>query len=336
MIVTCSSLGPIPAGLPRCLPFPELFALLDVESPGYARKHSRLAYAGCICPEHGEWILRQWVLEDKEEEAALLSRFLESLKPCQTLVHFGGTGFDLPLIRKRCAALGLHDPLSAKESVDVYQLLRPFQRLFGLARMDERSLEAYLGLVRGPLDNDLTMLARILPLLYYRDLTEGFFKALRGRPTGQEGGFQFEILLELVSPLPKAVSYLSSRAYLKAEGRRASLLVYGLQGTLKYFFADYKNYYYLPAEDQAVHRSVAAYVDKKSRVPAKAATCYLKKTGLFLPYVSQGQAFAREYKDHLLWMLYTEDWAREPENLRSYAASLLLDPGFFRDRRSGS
>ena len=37
---------------------------------------------------------------------------------------------------------------------------------------------------------------------------------------------------------------------------------------VKCYFTDYKNYYYLPAEDQAVHKSVATYVDKNCREKA--------------------------------------------------------------------
>ena len=37
---------------------------------------------------------------------------------------------------------------------------------------------------------------------------------------------------------------------------------------MKYFYSNYKNYYYLPDEDTAIHKSVASYVDKKYRVQA--------------------------------------------------------------------
>ena len=35
-----------------------------------------------------------------------------------------------------------------------------------------------------------------------------------------------------------------------------------INDSLKYFYTDYKNYYYLPKEDMAIHKSVAAYVDR--------------------------------------------------------------------------
>jgi hypothetical protein len=52
--------------------------------------------------------------------------------------------------------------------------------------------------------------------------------------------------------------------------------------TLKYFYKDYKNYYYLPAEDTAIHKSVAAYVDNEHKVKATKDTAYTKVTGYFI------------------------------------------------------
>lgn len=53
-------------------------------------------------------------------------------------------------------------------------------------------------------------------------------------------------------------------------------------GTLNLFFPDYKNYYYLPLEDTAIHKSVGMYVDKEHRERAKAETCYRKLESRFL------------------------------------------------------
>ena len=52
---------------------------------------------------------------------------------------------------------------------------------------------------------------------------------------------------------------------------------------LYHFFPDYKNYFYLPDEDMAIHKSVGTYVDKAHREPATAKNCYTKKAGHFLP-----------------------------------------------------
>ena len=67
------------------------------------------------------------------------------------------------------------------------------------------------------------------------------------------------------------------------EKREISITVPLFKGTLCHFYSDYKNYYYLPIEDMAVHKSVGIYVDASRREKATAANCYTKKTGAFFP-----------------------------------------------------
>jgi len=52
---------------------------------------------------------------------------------------------------------------------------------------------------------------------------------------------------------------------------------------LKHYFNDFKNYYYLPAEDEAMHKSVAQYVDASAKQKATRETAYTKKAGHFYP-----------------------------------------------------
>ena len=114
---------------------------------------------------------------------------------------------------------------------------------------------------------------------------------------------------------------------------RGALTLPLFQGELLYFFPDYKNYYYLPLEDQAVHKSVASYVDKKYRRPATAATCYIRKKGVFLPQLRP--LFAPDYrKDFSAREHYfeaEESAFLDSGALHAYLASLLTagDPGLF-------
>ena len=62
-----------------------------------------------------------------------------------------------------------------------------------------------------------------------------------------------------------------------------------VEDELHYFFSDYKNYYYLPEEDIAVHKSVAAYVDKAYRENAKAYNSYSKKRSIFVRFETKSR-----------------------------------------------
>lgn len=92
-------------------------------------------------------------------------------------------------------------------------------------------------------------------------------------------------------------------------------------GELKYFYPNYKDYYYLPAEDTALHKSVAAYVDRNYRTQATAATCYCKKSGRFLPQYQDlfSPAFKQNYNDKTSWFELTEAFTENKENLNKYA-----------------
>ena len=73
-----------------------------------------------------------------------------------------------------------------------------------------------------------------------------------------------------------------------------------ISDTLYHFFPDYKNYFYLPDEDMAIHKSVGTYVDKSHREPATAKNCYTKKTGRFLPLPAKSsidEVHVFSYKD---------------------------------------
>lgn len=97
----------------------------------------------------------------------------------------------------------------------------------------------------------------------------------------------------------------SANCVLELANSTGSLTLPILYGELKYFFTDYRDYYYLPEEDQAIHKSVAEFVDTSHRKKATAATCYQRKIGEFIPSLtlcslpSQTPQFYLCHKDKL-------------------------------------
>lgn len=66
-----------------------------------------------------------------------------------------------------------------------------------------------------------------------------------------------------------------------AAGNALELSIRLYEGTLKYYYPSYKDYYYLIYEDTAVHKSVGEYVDRDARIKATKETCYTKKSRRF-------------------------------------------------------
>ena len=80
-----------------------------------------------------------------------------------------------------------------------------------------------------------------------------------------------------------------------------------LAGERRLFFSDPQNYYYLPEEDQAVHKSVGAFIDPSHRTQAKASTCYRRVQGRFIPVpttldIPGVYSFHEKYKAKTGWI----------------------------------
>lgn len=142
------------------------------------------------------------------------------------------------------------------------------------------------------------------------------------------------ICFVLTAPLPHDLSFSIPQAagesgkkffQLIVKNTTAILDIPGIDTEMKYFFPDYKNYYYLPLEDQAIHKSVAAYVEKEYRVPAKAATCYTRKSGIFYPQPSAAltPAFRFSYESQFFYFAWQEEYEANPELLRPLLTAIL-------------
>ena len=94
---------------------------------------------------------------------------------------------------------------------------------------------------------------------------------------------------------------------------------------LKFFFDNYRDYYYLPAEDMAVHKSVASYVDKNYREPAKKETCYLRKKGYFISQIDDGilSGYKRDYEDKESFIELTDSFLQDLDLLHAYARHII-------------
>ena len=125
--------------------------------------------------------------------------------------------------------------------------------------------------------------------------------------------------------LPRTISVLFSGCGLRAEASQLTLRLPLYHGTLKYFYPNYRDYYYLPEEDCAIHKSVGEYVDKAHRTKATAATCYTKKSGLFLsqPATIYTPALYETYKGKMCFFPYEENCFSDEEKLNEYLHAII-------------
>ena len=131
--------------------------------------------------------------------------------------------------------------------------------------------------------------------------------------------------LHFLNPLPVAISQGINGCYFTGFDLEGTLKVPLYEEELKYFYSNYKDYYYLPIEDNAIHRSVAHFVDKDHRIKATAATCYTRKQSSYLPQwnILFEPFFKKDYHSKELFFELTDEFKRQRGDFSKYANHVL-------------
>lgn len=347
------------ASIIRYPDIPDNALFLDIETTGLTPRSAFIYMIGLIYYKGGVPVFESITAECASDEEALLIRFTEVLNSTGFLIHYNGDRFDLPFIEARGRAYGMDIDLCGHDGIDLYKIARPLKNIFGLASCKQKDIERFLGIDREDkysgkelIDvykqftdsrddelykllyqhnhDDVTGMTDILPILAYRDLFDGGFDTgdiKRNTYTSMDGDDCEELIIELIlnTPLPAPLSVNSSGIYLTARGSTATLKLPILNGRLKFFYDNPKEYYYLPREDMAVHKSVAQYVDKEYREQARPYNCYTAKEGTFLPEWSPvcTPVFRQEYDSAILYFELTDEFLSDSESVRRYLMSLV-------------
>jgi uncharacterized protein YprB with RNaseH-like and TPR domain len=282
-----------------CKQIPKDALFFDIETTGLSAVRSHLYLIGMAWMEPSEtgcrsrWRLVQLFLDHPTRERELLEEFSEILSRHNgPLIHYNGTTFDLPYLMKKYRFYGLKDPIfpRASSSHDLDRILRPFKRILSLSSMKQTDLERLAGIARddpytgGELisvyeqyaasgDESLLLallahnredIEHLISLFSFSEISAFFsgafiIEAIKGESS------EISIRLRSGSPTPVPVTAENDFCSLCWEGELASLILKPYLGTLKHYFPDYKNYYYLPKEDMAIHKSVGSFVDAAHR-----------------------------------------------------------------------
>lgn len=338
---------------------PERILFLDIETTGFTAKSSVLYMIGCAYYDGNSFYTKQWMAENYDQEKEILTAFFEFASRYQCLIHFNGNNFDLPYLLQKCAQYNLPYTFDAFEGIDIYKRIAPYKFFLKLPNCKQKTIEQYLGInredpftggeligiyhdyVKTPSDfsknslllhnrEDLLGMLQILPILSYYDIFNGEVKAKKVQAnyyTDYAGNRRQELImtLSLPSALPIPLSASVGSCYFKGEEATASLKVPIYEEELKYFYANYKDYYYLPTEDVALHKSVASFVDKDHRIQATAATCYTRKYSLYLPQweLLFTPFFKRDYKSRELFFELTDELKKDRQAFTDYANHVL-------------
>ncbi len=332
---------------------------VDIETTGFSAKTASLYEIGCIYFEEGEGRLIQFFAQKPEEEAKVLEAFFDLCQNRSVLIHYNGNTFDIPFMKAKAAQYNMEHPFDSMAGIDIYKRISPYKKILGLENCKLKTVEKFLGIQREDLydggqlievyknyceeptkemeellilhnKDDMKGMLKLLPILSYSDIFMQPFRVVKVQANhyaDENGNGRDEVLMKIrfTAPFPKSFAMNKADCYFSAEGSEGFLKVPLYHEEMKYFYANYKDYYYLPLEDVALHKSVATFVDKEHRIQAKAATCYTRKESLYLPQwdILFTPIFKRNYEDSLCFFELTEDMKRQPEIFRQYALHLL-------------
>ncbi len=364
----------------------EEMLFFDIETTGFSANESYVYLIGCAYYRDNSFRLIQWFMDGIEEETQLISHFFEFIQSYRLLIHYNGTGFDLPYLLQKVSLHNLPYNFKHIDSLDIYKQIIPYKKRLPVSDLKLKTVERFLEIKRKdpysggelidvymkylafhtleskkvatssfhPLKQsglpilgsgntkeylnalllhnaeDVMGLLPISSILSYVDLFQGKGRVTCATLQDDELVVEIDLAHSLPKPIKESIELNSPHMpillSLKAANQAATLRIPVMKGELKFFFENFKDYYYLPQEDTAIHKSVGEYVDKAYRQNAKANNCYIKKASSFLPQkvCYQTPAFRYEYKDKLTWFEADEEFLNNSEKLNRYVQSLLL------------
>ncbi len=332
----------------------------DIETTGFSAGNTKLYLIGCVYADKdtGHFLSIQWFLDDYNDEKSLIQAFIDFSKNFKTLIHFNGQGFDIPYMEAKCQKHNITWDFSCFEHIDLYKYASKIKNLFKTENLKQKTMEVFFDLNREDVFSggdliavyqdymerkddrlleflllhnfeDIQGMITLLDILSYSAILDGAysFSSIGMAVSSARDIERKEAIIEctLDTPVPKRVSFGHDECYMTAYDNKLKLKIDVYTDELKYFYPEYKDYYYLPVEDRAIHKSVAFYVDKNYRVRAKAANCYSKKSGAFMPQFDEivTPYFKREYGDKKLYFEVTDEFLGNDELVYSYVKHIV-------------
>lgn len=328
----------------------EDIVFFDIETTGFTAETTLLYMIGCAHYISGNWFITQWFNDDGKSEKEILSSFSDFISKYKYIISYNGDGFDIPYLTKKYNKYQLSNNLLLLDSIDLYKVIKPIKTLLHLDNLKQKTIELFLGinrldkytggnLIKVYLDfvndkaesnkqllfqhnyEDLEGLLYCTSMLSFVKFKAGCFNIKRLEV--QENKLLFHISLDY--SIPKRISFGKHDIILTANEYDGLLSVPIISTELKFFFDGYKDYYYLPIEDMAVHKSVANFVDRNYRQQATKETCYIKRNGHFITQLSCNiiSGYKNSARDKISYIELTDLFLKDMDLLNSYARNII-------------
>ena len=285
------------------LNLPPQALLLDIETSGLSKEKDVIISIG-IYYKDDSGILKHknWFLEHPDEEAPLLQEFTQFIKKSQTLYSYKGKVFDYPFLLSRMRFHQINtESFQRLKLVDCYPALKYFgktreslekqttyQRKSSCSGRDViklyhtyvKSKDAiYKSLILKHQQDELDSLCHLLEV-YFVLYGLSSLKFLT-KETKED-----TLTLVLENKTPFTTSFNGNHKTISLSWQQGekhcTVKVALFEGELKHFLTPVKDYYYIPSQNQLMHRSLATFIPNHLKRKAAKDECYLTKQGLFV------------------------------------------------------
>ena len=279
---------------------------LDIETTGLSASNCMIYLIGILYFDN-DWKIKQFFLDNAADEKEMLIQFADFIrnKGFKNVIHYNGATFDVKFIESHCTYYDIDFSFKDIIQIDLYKYFTKYKSSLNLTSLKQKDIENKFSIKRKDIYSgkeliklykeyllnhkseyendhllhnyeDIVNLPILTTLLTFEDLSKGNYKILDFKNINT-------FIIELNSPLPE---FFNGNEYVKINQLKENTyeIEFGevVNATLKHFYDDYKNYYYLPSEDMAVHKSMATFIDKEKRIKANKLNCYTKLSSIFV------------------------------------------------------
>lgn len=328
--------------------------LLNIETTGLSSRNAFIYMIGLGWQHDAVLTFECLLAESRMDERKLLDAFHDRLLAFDQIFTYGGHSFTYRFLTERW--YNYHDEkdnlFDGIQTDDLQKDISAYKAFLPLADLKKLTVEQFLRFNRQSLQtgkemidiytqwershatdlramllahhtDDMQSLIQLQSLSAYTGFWKGYFTVLSWQIEKNHCIFRLSLAETIMQP----IQYQTEYAVVSLDANEAIVTVQVYSGRLKHFLpGPVKDYYYLPAEDQAVHRSVACYVDKAYRQKATAATCYITRESFFLP-TGQNDLyphFQEGYHTKPYYICYDpKTWQKNPQALYDYIISVI-------------
>lgn len=319
--------------------FTDTAMFFDIECLGLSAKYNEVYLIGYSI-RNGNTVTEVQIFANKaSDEPEVLREFCKAMEGYDTLISFNGIRFDEPFLIDRMEKYGIAHPFNGVNHIDLYRKCCKARDILNLPNYKQKTFEQFLGFYRedeydgGKLiqvfkDYEKTQDEGLRELLLLHNYEDVLHMTDLLEATSYVDLMEHNVCFEMVDKsddadalrytfrcditVPVAVSVKKEFGTLVVSKNHLALTLTKNKELLYTYLKNFKDYYYLPSENQLIPVQLASGVDKSDMVKATKETARIPFEGEFvrIPFGMKDEAgrniFKKEYADKQIYVRCSE------------------------------